>query len=478
MRSRYVILLAAACVAAPTELLAEDANQTVVSVKPGVLRGKVEGGVIAWKGVPFAAPPVGELRWRRPQPVAQWDSVRDAGEYGPDCMQVPFPSDAAPLGTEPSEDCLYLNIWKSEQARPGEKLPVLFWIYGGGFVNGGASPPTYSGAELAKKGIMVVSANYRIGRLGAFAHPALTAADADDGLFGNYGYMDQIAALEWVRDNIANFGGDPANVTIVGESAGGMSVHTLITSPMAEGLFSAAVIMSGGSGEARGAPSLEAAEQVGIQFALTKGILASDPEAANKLRALSAVNVIDGLNLATMFSQQGMPHTYTGPFSDGKVAVDPTVAYSSGKFAQVPVMVGATSADIGGPKGTMIAGARHVSEILTKQNIPVYAYRFSYVAESVSSEGAQHATEIPYFFGTTKVKYRGDTSERDIRMGEVVSDYLVNFIRNGNPNGAALPNWPTYDRTQDIIMNFSADGRAITIKDPLGPLIDSVSLAE
>jgi para-nitrobenzyl esterase len=198
-----------------------------VRIDSGALHGVESDGVIAFKGIPFAAPPVGDLRWRAPQPAAAWDGVRQATQYGPDCMQKPFPGDAAPLGTTPAEDCLYLNVWRPSAA--DGPLPVLVWIYGGGFVNGGASPPTYAGEALARQGVMFVSFNYRVGRFGTFAHPRLSAADADHGLLGNYGFLDQIAALEWVKRNIAAFGGDPSRITIAGESAGGMSVHALMT---------------------------------------------------------------------------------------------------------------------------------------------------------------------------------------------------------------------------------------------------------
>jgi para-nitrobenzyl esterase len=229
--------------------LSASAQDTPVSVtvETGALKGSIEDGVASWKGIPFAAPPVGALRWRAPQPAAAWQGERDATAYGHDCMQVPFPSDAAPLGTPPAEDCLYANVWRP--AKAGGKLPVMVWIYGGGFVNGGASPPTYSGAELAKKGVLFFSFNYRVGRFGTFAHPALTRAHEDGGKLGNYGTMDQIAALEWVKRNIARFGGDPANITLLGESAGGMSVNMLLTSPLAQGLFQRAVVMSGGNGK-------------------------------------------------------------------------------------------------------------------------------------------------------------------------------------------------------------------------------------
>src|SRR5487761_2336260 len=178
----------------------------VVGTDSGKLQGVTQGPVESFKGVPFAAPPVGELRWRAPQPVLPWTDVRQASAYSADCMQVPFPSDAAPLGTKPAEDCLYLNVWRPAGTKADAKLPVMFWIYGGGFVNGGSSPAVYDGSKFAEKGVILVSANYRLGRFSFFGFPALAKADAD-GMLGNYGFMDQIAALRWVQHNIAAFGG-------------------------------------------------------------------------------------------------------------------------------------------------------------------------------------------------------------------------------------------------------------------------------
>lgn len=240
---RLTVLAAALALAAPTMLAAQTGAAPIAQTDTGRVRGAMSDGVDSWKGIPFAAPPVGALRWRAPQPVAAWQGVRDATAYSHDCMQLPFGGDAAPLGTTPAEDCLYANVWKPAAAKA--KLPVIVWIYGGGFVNGGASPPTYSGANIAKQGVMFVSFNYRVGRFGTFALPQLTKANPDGGRIGNYGIMDQIAALKWVQKNIAQFGGDPSNVTIIGESAGGMSVHALVTSPLATGLFQKAFVMSG-----------------------------------------------------------------------------------------------------------------------------------------------------------------------------------------------------------------------------------------
>src|SRR5262245_13620443 len=243
-----------------------------VKAESGLVAGVVADGVKSWKGVPFAAPPTGDLRWRAPRPAAAWSGVREAKAYANDCMQLPFPSDAAPLGTPPAEDCLYLNVWAPEKpAAP--KLPVMVWIYGGGFVNGGSSPAVYDGSQFAKQGIVLVSFNYRLGRFGFFAHPALSAEHPGEPL-GNYAFMDQIAALQWVQKNISAFGGNPKDVTVFGESAGGMSAHALLTSPTAKGLFHKAIIESGGG---RGLlsmrklhedqPNQPSAETVGVAFA-------------------------------------------------------------------------------------------------------------------------------------------------------------------------------------------------------------------
>jgi para-nitrobenzyl esterase len=445
----------------------------VVAVDMGKVQGAVDGGVASWKGIPFAAPPVGELRWRAPQPAAAWSGVRAAQAYGNDCMQLPFPSDAAPLGTPPAEDCLYLNVWRPAKAKASGRLPVIVWIYGGGFVNGGSSPPTYAGAALARQGVVLVSFNYRLGRFGFFAHPQLTQQAHDEPL-GNYGYMDQLAALQWVKRNVAAFGGDASNVTIIGESAGGMSVNALLTSPLAQGLFAKAVVLSGGDGKSAD-PGLAAVEQAGVNFATAKGIAADDAHALDRLRALPADAVVDGMNLANRAPQN--PPTYVGPFVDGKVAVDAGAAFASGRFAKVPVMIGATSADIGGKTGFMVAGARSLAGRLAAQGVPVYAYRFSYVADSIGKPGAQHASDIPYFFDTVDVKYGAAATKKDIAMGRAMSAYLVNFAKKGDPNGRRLPAWPRYAGDKDVIMDFAADGRPAAGRDPWGAEIDATTVA-
>lgn len=435
-------------------------GQTVPQARTasGPVRGATEAGVEAFKGIPFAAPPVGPLRWQPPQPVKPWTAPRDATRYAADCMQLPFPSDAAPLGTSPAEDCLYANVWRPAGVRAGAKLPVLVWIYGGGFVNGGSSPPTYSGAALARQGIVMVSFNYRLGRFGTFAHPALATTPREV----DFGLLDQLAALRWVKRNVAAFGGDPDAVTIIGESAGGMSVHAMLTSPAAKGLFRAAVIQSGGDGSYKGA-DVATAEAAATAFARAKGIAVTDPQAAAKLHALTGEQVVDGLNLATLGEQQGAGRTYSGPVPDGRTFVDSHDAYRSGRFAHVPVMVGATSNDIGGPGGIMMGGARDVAGLLAKQGVPVYYYRFDYVATAATTPdgaGAGHATDIPFFFDTAGIKYGSATTATDRAAATVASRYLVNFVKTGDPNGAGAVPWRRYRAADPVMLTMTRAGGA------------------
>lgn len=458
--------IAAAAIAIPHPVAAQS---TRVSIESGTIDGAEVDGIASWKGIPFAKPPVGALRWRAPQPIARWPGVRKATDYASDCMQKPFPSDAAPLGTRPAEDCLYLNVWRPAGA--ARRLPVVVWIYGGGFVNGGASPPTYAGANLAKQGVMVVSFNYRLGRFGTFAFPQLTAQRADGARLANYAAMDQVAALEWVKRNIAAFGGDPSNVTIIGESAGGMAVHNLVTSPLSRGLFQRAVVMSGGTGRSD-ERTLADAERIGENFARRHGIDPAAPDALERMRRLTAEQVTDGLNL---MDRGGEPATYSAPFADGTVLVDTGRAYATGAFAKVPMVIGATDADIGGRTGFMVAGSREASGVIAAQGQPVWQYRFSYVAESIGSPGAQHATDIPFFFDNADIKYGAATTARDRAAGALVSRYIVNFAKTGDPNGPRLPFWPRYDRREDQLMEFTTSGRAVATRDPWATEINAAA---
>ena len=445
------------CVAAA--LLSRTAQGAVdqVTIDSGQVKGRIEGSVVSFKGIPFADPPVGANRWRAPQPVHPWRVVRQATEYGADCMQNPFPGDAAPLGVTPREDCLYANVW-APATRTSQKLAVMVWIYGGGFVNGGSSPAVYSGSHFAERGVVLISFNYRVGRFGFFAHPALTRENPT-GPLGNYAYLDQIAALEWVRRNAAAFGGDPANVTIFGESAGGGSVLMLLTSPMAHGLFQKAIIESGGGRSNRVFPqkSLQEGEAVGVAFAKANGITGEDEAALKALRDLPADTVVNKLNMATMGAAAG---TYAGPMVDGKIVVEtPDKAFRAGHQAKVPLIAGANSADIGfsmaktfddvyAPFGDnrkkaeaawnaegstnvrtvgsavamdtmMVEPARFIVSMMAAAGQPAYEYRFSYVAEAMRKQwkGAPHATEIPFVFDTVAARYTDKLTDQDEKDG-------------------------------------------------------------
>lgn len=494
------------------------ANPLLVKVDGGVVRGSVVRGVIAFKGIPFAAASTGENRWRAPQPVKPWRGVRNALDYGPDCMQVPFPSDAAPLGVTPAEDCLYINVWRPRHAR--RRLPVMVWIYGGGFVNGGSSPPVYDGSAFARDGVVLVSFNYRLGNFGFFAHPALTA-EQKAGPLGNYGYMDQIAALKWVQRNIRAFGGDPANVTIFGESAGGMSVHMLLLTPLARGLFQKAIIESGAGGAALGDRPLsgtrDSAYAKGLSLARHFGIQGEGPDALARLRAIPARELVDGLNLATINSNT----TYVGgPILDGELERGvPARLYARGEGARVPVMIGANGADIGllhprtldelyaqfGPDAAlarrlyppppgsapptpaalaalalsaggdqmMVEPARRIARILSARGQPVYEFRFSYVAQSVrkTMPGAVHASEIPYVFDTLRARYGKAVTAADEAIAHAMHRYWIAFARTGKPEVPGQPAWPAYEARTDELMSFTARG-PVAQRDPRRERLD------
>ena len=497
----------------------------IVSVATGKLQGVIRDDVESFKGIPFAAPPVGELRWRAPQPAAAWEGVRPADAFGHDCMQQPFAGDDAPLTTRPAEDCLYLNVWRPAHAQ-GKKLPVLVWIYGGGFVNGGSSPDIYQGTQFARDGIIYVSFNYRVGRFGFFGFPELNRQDADHGLLGNYGYMDQVAALKWVRANIAAFGGDPEQVTVFGESAGGASVHFLLTSPLSQGLFARAIVQSGGGrGSLMGPRQLRkdqgnvpSSETLGLRLAARMGIAGKDAKALAALRALPADRVTDGLNLGAWSDDAG------GPMADGRLVVDaPGAAYAAGRQAKVPLMIGANSDDIGaasakskdeafaefgtnagkvraaydrdgtkslarlnaeiGMDCVMIEPARYVAASFARQGIPSYEYRFSYTAtprRAASPYGAPHASEIPFIMDTVSARYGASAAAQDQAMAKTMHAYWLNFAKTGNPNGRdrdgrTLPLWPAYAAAADRIMDFSADGKAAPQADPWKARLDAIA---
>lgn len=489
------------------------ANRPEVTLDSGRIAGTTAQGVDAFKGIPFAAPPIGELRWQAPQPAPHWTGVRPAVAYGKDCMQEPFPGDAAPLGVGFSEDCLTVNVWRPDNAHG--PLPVVVWIYGGGFVNGGSSPSVYSGEEFARQGVVFVSFNYRVGRFGFFAHPAL----AKQPLRGNYGLMDQIAALKWVQKNIAEFKGDAKNVTLFGESAGGFSVGSLLTTDLADGLFQKAIIQSG-SGRHNIVPYQDwhKAEQAGLAFAQANGISGNDEIALTALRRIPSDKIVNGLNMATMTSAD-----YSGPMVDGKVITgEPQDLYRQGEFQHVPLIIGATDADIAFPPTVttqdeavaifapaerakarqayrgmtpqeaaqaiasdafMVEPARFVARIWDKAGIPVWQYRFGYVAESMQDQwpAAVHASEIPYVFNTLSARYADNVTAEDRAVARQIHQYWVNFARTGQPGAASLPVWNRYRQQKNNILIVPATGAEHTAEqiDPWKSRLDLVEkLAE
>ena len=489
---------------------------TPVAVTGGLVQGTESAvpGIVAFKGIPFAAPPVGELRWRPPAAVVPWDGVRAAGEAGAICVQ------GGGQGVGQSEDCLFLNVWAP--AETAEPLPVLYWIHGGGYTGGSGSTSIYDGARLAADGAVVVTVNYRLNVFGFLAHPALSA-ESPHGASGNYGLLDMVAGLEWVRDNIASFGGDPGRVTIFGESAGGGAVMSVMLMPQSEGLFHRAIAQSnwihgwdrplvGDAGDLTPAE----AQGTAVAAALAAGDL--DPEAAlAAMRAASAPDV-----LAAIGAGAGSPFLRTGhvwaPNVDGwTIPDDPLAMYAGGRQHPVPLVVGMNGNEgslmtrgfsMDGPEtfvehvesvypddfaadllahydataetvrerfdylvhdlyfaGPVRAHARDQSAVA-----PVWMYHFTRVPPTPWGEalGAHHAAELVYVFGTLTTSDEpgerplglsplGDFTEVDTGLSETMRAYWIRFAAAGDPNGPGLPAWPAWDPASDRYLELGVD---------------------
>jgi para-nitrobenzyl esterase len=506
-----------------------NSQDVLVQTTTGTLRGVNEGETDVFKGIPYAAPPIGAFRWRPPQPAKAWEGVRDASQFGANCAQAGWGGAPGTISNGSSEDCLYLNIWRPAAAKPGSKLPVMVWIHGGAFVAGSGSQPDFSGTHFAKQGVVLVTFNYRLGRLGFFAHPALNNEYPEEPK-NNYGYMDQIAALQWVQQNIGALGGDAGNVTIFGESAGGVSVHSLLTIPAAKGLFHKAILQSsGGRDGILSARPLNkdnadkfypiSAESTGLNFARRHNIEGNDAAALGKLRQLSVEEMVDG---GAENDGEGGARIYSGPVLDGKLVVETfQTAYSAGRVPKIPIIIGSNSAEVPGGFAVSAAskealfslfgsleneakaaydptGNRELKEILTmvgtdkvwaeparftatafaKKGVPAYVYVFSYVPDSLKNQmqfGAAHGSEIAYVFNNLETRRGVNTANSiDQKVAETMNAYWSNFAKTGNPNGQGLPEWSVFKPKKQQVLDIQSDGKAVGKPDPKKARLDVI----
>lgn len=461
--------------------------QKTVQVTGGEILGRqtADGTVSIYQGIPFAAPPVGSLRWKAPQPVKPWEGVLECTDFGPSPMQgdpIPFSmwSKEYLIKDEPiSEDCLYLNVWTGAQS-PSEKRPVVVWIYGGGFNSGGANVPIYDGESFARKGVVFVSINYRVNIFGFLAHSELTKESANNSS-GNYGILDQVAALKWVKENIAAFGGDPENVTIAGQSAGAMSVNTLVASPLAKGLFNKAIPHSGGL-LTGGLPTLSQAEQAG-----ERAVSRFNASSIEELRAMSAEEIMKaGGSWRPVIDNYLLPKDIKDVFAAGEQnkvdlltgwnedegftlgGIQEASAYQQqirnqyGDQADKYLEYYPGSTDEEAEKSQYDAGRDLIfgvqnytwARIQAQAGTDVYVYRFT---RDVPGEGeyakygAFHTGEVPYAYDNLEFVNRPwESADRDLEA--VMADYWVNFIKTGNPNGSGLPDWPKFTLDQKEIV--------------------------
>ena len=489
-------VLAAIAFAAMSSMAAPAAVSNTIKVDQGLLAGTVEDGLTVYRGVPFATPPVGDLRWRAPQPAAKWAGVKQADKFGPQCVQGVFgPPPNAGKAPPTSEDCLYLNVWSPAKAA-SDRIPVLVWIYGGGFNGGATSLPNYGGQVLAKKGVVLISIAYRVGALGFLAHSELSA-ESPHHVSGNYGLLDMIAALKWIKQNIAAFGGDPNKVTIFGESAGGIAVSQLCASPLAKGLFEGAISESGGSfGPSRAAGGagenmrpLASAEKDGLAFQLNAGA-----SSLADLRKMPAEKIM------------AATHGLAWPNVDGWVIPSDQVSlYDAKKFNDTPILVGYNSdeglvfshfatpqayidatkkrydafadklleeypaGDKGHPKSARdlsrdAAFGWHTWTWARKQSAlgksKAYLYYFDqhpdYPPGSPrEGQGMWHGGEVPYVFGHDFDPQNGTPTFKDRAISDAMGTYWTNFAKYGNPNGPGELNWPAFSDQNPDVMVFA-----------------------
>ena len=480
-------------------------EKPIANTNAGKVAGFKEGNINVFKGIPFAAPPVGELRWKAPQPIKPWSGVKDCIQFAASPMQfdpVPFMcwSEEFLIPKKPiDEDCLYLNVWAKNTAT---KKPVLVYIYGGGFVSGGAGCAIYDGKEMAEKDVVFVSINYRVGVFGFLAHPELTK-ESGYGASGNYALLDMIASLKWVKENIAAFGGDPNQVTIAGQSAGAFAVNHLCASPLAKGLFKGAIAQSGGSvltSALRPTTSLQQAENMGLDFA--KKLNARSIEDLRKLSAQNIFNAKQGLtypiedgyvlpsSIADIYAngKQNDVALILGWNLDDKVTGPPVKAEAYKQQLQKQFgtnadkvlqyypatndVIAAASQDNLSRDGFFgVQGYAWANAQLLKGKSNVFVYNFNRKLPSYSAAsnfGAFHTGEVPYVFNNLKTVNR-PWEEIDIQLADQVSNYWVNFVKTGNPNGTNLTIWPAYNaqKEQVLIINKQTEAKLMPFKEGL-----------
>jgi para-nitrobenzyl esterase len=469
-------------------------------------------GVRSFKGIPFGQPPVANLRWREPQPVKNWTGARSADKFGPRCMQRTGPgSDYWFRSDGMSEDCLYLNVWTPAKSG-GEKLPVLVYIFGGGFSNGDGSEPRYDGENMARKGMVAVSINYRLNIFGFFTHPELTK-ESPHHASGNYGLLDQVAALQWVQKNIAAFGGDPRHITIAGESAGSISVSALMASPLSRNLIAGAIGESGAMISSLPPAPLAEAEQNGVKFGDAAGATT-----LAALRAMTAEQVQDalvkaqGIRFSTTLDGYFLPKTLAEIFAAGQQAKVPLLEGSNteeqgarsvlGQGDATPEALSGAIKKFYGDKAdpvlkayaattpeevyeaaTHLASARFIAHSTWKwaelhmqtSGKPVYRYLYARVRPAylgmpgqppptpragapapLGPRGASHSAEIQYAMGNLDLDQRYKWEPADYEISKAMQAYFANFIKTGNPNGPGLPEWPAY-RTDNHYQRMRID---------------------
>ncbi len=467
----------------------QEAVDTAVRIDDGMVSGIMTDGIRSYKGIPFAAPPTGDLRWTPPQPVHPWTSTRSGAEVGPACPQLPRPPNS--ISNDPcepqSEDCLYLNVWTGAAA--GEQRPVMVWYHGGGWRRGSATNLSPTGAPLTKKGVVTVTVNYRMGPLGYLAHPELTA-ESPHHASGNYGFLDQIAALGWVQKNIEAFGGDPSQVTIIGQSAGSWTISMLMASPLAKGLFHRAIGQSGG--------------RFGPQPFLTEdhGGIASGEAVGKAFVKAAGVDSIDALRALPVDTLLRVPDFRTEEIVDGwALPKEVRTIFAERTHNDVPILVGSTANEssssdlpttlkayrerVESQYGNFIKAFDEVYPVKTESDIKkavrdvagqarfnlqmrrwarlttaagrskAFLYYFSYVPPHPRRDdlGAFHTAEIPYMFNDLSQK-TWTYQEYDHRLADLMSSYWVNFARTGDPNGTGLPEWSPYDLENEPYMEF------------------------